>query len=72
MSNITFEQAKKVLEDLGYVVDVCHICTVTDRYECTDEDAREVLKDVYDVIWHTIKERVHDRCENLEFKNKDE
>ena len=72
MSNTTFEQAKKVLEDLGYVVDVCHICTVTDRYECTDEDAREVLKDVYEVIWHTIKERVHDRCEDLQFKNKDE
>jgi|TARA_Y100000033_G_scaffold25992_1_gene24609 hypothetical protein len=72
MSNTTFEQAKKVLEDLGYVVDVAHISTVTDHYECTDEDAREVLKDVYEVIWHTIKERVHDRCEDLQFKNKDE
>jgi aconitase B len=72
MSNTTFEQAKKVLEDLGYVVDVAHISTVTDHYECTDEDAREVLEGVYEVTWHTIKERVHDRCENLEFKNKDE
>jgi|TARA_R100000482_G_scaffold54231_1_gene19450 hypothetical protein len=72
MSSITFEQAKKVLEDLGYVVDVAHICTVTDRYECTDEDAREVLKDVYEGAWHTIKERVHDRCEFLEYKYKDE
>ena len=72
MSNTTFEQAKKVLEDLGYVVDVAHISTVTDHYECTDEDAREVLKYVYEVIWHTIKERVHDRCEDLQFKNKDE
>ena len=72
MSSTTFEQAKKVLEDLGYVVDVAHISTVTDQYECTDEDAREVLEGVYEVIWHTIKERVHDRCENLQFKNKDE
>ena len=72
MSNITFEQAKKVLEDLGHVVDVAHISTVTDDYECTDEEAREVLKEVYEVIWHTIKERVQDRCENLEYKYKHE
>ena len=71
MSNTTFEQAKKVLEDLGYIIDVCHICTITDRYECTDEEARDVLKDVYDDVCNIIDERIIDRCEFLTYKYKE-
>ena len=62
--------AKRMLEDLGYVIDVCHICTITDRYECTDEEARDVLKDVYDEVCDIIDERIIDRCEFLEYKYK--
>lgn len=71
MSNTTFEQAKKVLEDLGYVVDVCHICTVTDRYECTDEEARDILDDVYNGSMEEIDFRILERCEFLEYKEKE-
>ena len=67
-----FSQAKKTLEDLGYVIDVCHLCTVTDRYECTDEDARDVLNDVYNEVCDLIDERINDRCKFLEYKCKDE
>tara|TARA_R100000654_G_scaffold55736_3_gene82073 strand:+ start:1452 stop:1670 length:219 start_codon:yes stop_codon:yes gene_type:complete len=72
MSRTKFEQAKKDLEDLGYVVDVTATFLLTEQYECTEEDARDILEDVYRELWDTIEERVHDRCENLQFKNKDE
>ena len=64
--------AKRMLEDLGYVIDVCHICTITDRYECTDEEARDVLKDVYNEVCDLIDQRIIDRCEFLEYKYKHE
>tara|TARA_R110002020_G_scaffold35241_3_gene106499 strand:- start:10403 stop:10660 length:258 start_codon:yes stop_codon:yes gene_type:complete len=67
-----FSQAKKTLEDLGHVIDVCHICTVTDRYECTDEEARDILDDVYNELCDTIDRRILDRCEFLGYKEKDE
>ena len=70
MSKTKFEQAKKVLEDLGYVVDVTATFLVTEQYKCTEEDARDILEDVYRELWDTIEERMHDRCENLEFEEK--
>tara|TARA_R100000231_G_scaffold120944_1_gene91062 strand:- start:410 stop:628 length:219 start_codon:yes stop_codon:yes gene_type:complete len=62
--------AKRILEDLGYVIDVCHICTVTDRYECTNEEARDVINYVYNEVCDLIDERINDRCKFLEYKYK--
>jgi muramoyltetrapeptide carboxypeptidase LdcA involved in peptidoglycan recycling len=55
------EQAKKVLEDAGYqVTNLWHINDVKGNYNCTDEEAMEVLIEALDneatmaQIWFTI------------------
>lgn len=46
---ITVEQAKQVLEDAGYQVDnLWHIEDVKQNYNCTDEEAMEVLVEALD------------------------
>ena len=46
---ITVEQAKKVLEDAGYQVNnLWHIEDVKQNYNCTDEEAMEVLVEALD------------------------
>jgi phosphosulfolactate synthase (CoM biosynthesis protein A) len=40
----TTEQAKQVLREAGYYVDnLWHVSDVMDKYECTKEEAKEVL-----------------------------
>ncbi len=60
MDNI--EEAKKLLRDNGYFVDsLWQTYDVTMNYDCTEEEAHEVLlgvfsnESVYDIIWETIK-----------------
>jgi muramoyltetrapeptide carboxypeptidase LdcA involved in peptidoglycan recycling len=46
---ITVEQAKKVLKDAGYQVNnLWHIEDVKQNYNCTDEEAMEVLVEALD------------------------
>jgi|Laugrespbdmm15sn_2_1035079.scaffolds.fasta_scaffold84828_2 hypothetical protein len=46
---ITVEQAKRVLEDAGYQVNnLWHIEDVKQNYNCTDEEAMEVLVEALD------------------------
>lgn len=47
MKNLTIESAKQFLKDKGYYIDnLWSIEDVKGRYECTDEQAQEVLDDV--------------------------
>ena len=44
---MTTEQAKQVLREAGYYVDnLWHINDVMDRFECTEQEAQEVLNEV--------------------------
>ena len=59
MDNI--EEAKKLLRDNGYFVDnLWQTCDVTMNYDCTEEEAQEVLRgafnneSVYEQIWNAI------------------
>lgn len=55
---ITVEQAKQVLKDNGYYVDnLWTVYDVTDRFNCTEEDAQEVLNDALNGEW--IMEQIH-------------
>ena len=48
----TIEQAKQVLRDNGYYVDnLCHIDDITQTYNCTDEEALEVLDGALNVSY---------------------
>ncbi len=55
------EEAIKLLRDNGYFVDnLWQTCDVTMNYDCTEEEAQEVLlkafnnEDVYEQIWNAI------------------
>lgn len=48
----TIEQAKQVLRDNGYYVDnLWHIDDITQTYNCTDEEALEVLDGALNVSY---------------------
>ena len=65
MNTAEFKIAMQMLEELGFVVDVCHISALTNHYKCTKEQARDILEDVYLELEDTILDRMHDRCEHL-------
>lgn len=69
------EQAKAILKQHGYFVDnLWTVNDVTDRYECTDEQAQEVLDNaltnewVMEQIWFSID----DTCDSLDIELKEE
>ena len=69
------EQAKAILKQHGYFVDnLWSTQDVTDRYECTDEKAQEVLNKaltnewVMEQIWFSID----DTCDSLEIELKED
>jgi hypothetical protein len=69
------EQAKAILKQHGYFVDnLWSTQDVTDRYECTEEDAQEVLNRaltnewVMEQIWFSID----DACDSLEIELKED
>lgn len=52
MENLTVEQAREFLESQGYYVkNLWHINDVKDRFECTDEEAQEVLDTALQNEW---------------------
>lgn len=52
------EQAKQILRDNGYYVDnLWRVEDVQDRFNCTEEDAQEVLDDALNGEW--IMEQIH-------------
>lgn len=69
------EQAKAILKQHGYFVDnLWTVNDVTDRYECTEEQAQEVLDNaltnewVMEQIWFSID----DTCDSLDIELKEE
>ena len=69
------EQAKAILKQHGYFVDnLWSTQDVTDRYECTEEDAQEVLNRaltnewVMEQIWFSID----DACDSLKIELKED
>jgi hypothetical protein len=69
------EQAKAILKQHGYFVDnLWSTQDVTDRYECTEEDAQEVLNRaltnewVMEQIWFSID----DTCDSLKIELKED
>jgi hypothetical protein len=60
---MTIEQAKQVLRDNGYFVDnLWNVSDVKQMFECTDEEAQEVLlasmtnDQTMEQIWYSIDE----------------
>lgn len=50
--SMTIEQAKEVLRKEGYYVgSLWNISDVQSKYECTDEEAMQVLEDAVDNEW---------------------
>lgn len=61
MRSIEIENAKKILRSEGYFVDnLWQTCDVTMNYDCTEEEAHNVLKlafaneYIYEQIWNAI------------------
>ena len=72
---MTVEQARQFLEEKGYYVDnLWTVRDVTDKYECSDEVAQEILNSAVSNDW--IIEQIHLTIEDLatdkELKEKDE
>ena len=69
------EQAKAILKQHGYFVDnLWSVSDVTDRYECTEEQAYDVLDEaltnecVMEQIWFSID----DACDSLKIELKED
>ena len=69
------EKARKVLEDNGFQVqNLWHIEDVKQMYECTDQEAQEILhkvltnEAVMELIWYGVK----DLCEYKKLKKVDD
>ena len=69
------EQAKAILKQHGYFVDnLWTVNDVTDRYECTEEQAQEVLDDALTNEWvmEQIWSSIDDTCDSLNIELKEE
>jgi hypothetical protein len=69
------EKAKATLRDAGFFVDnLWHIDDVQSRYECTDEQAQEILDYVLtnERLVEDIFELIHLEAEEMELKDKEE
>lgn len=74
MDSNKIEQAKQTLRDAGYqVANLWHIDDVKGNYECTDDEAMEVLEDA--LVNQRIMEEIHYTirlyAEDKELKSKD-
>lgn len=74
MDSNKIEQAKQTLKDAGYqVANLWHIDDVKWNYECTDDEAMEVLEDA--LVNPRIMEEIHYTirlyAEDKELKSKD-
>jgi hypothetical protein len=60
MNNEEINQAKAVLRKAGYhVTCLWHVQDVTDRYECDEDTAYEILSEVLDANIETIFDSIH-------------
>ena len=60
MSNEEINQAKEVLRKAGYHVDsLWHVQDVTDRYECDEDTAYEVLSEALDANIERVFDSIH-------------
>lgn len=69
------QQAKAILREAGYFVDnLWCIDDVQSRYECTDEQAQEILDYVLtnERLVEDIFELIHLEAEEMELKDKEE
>lgn len=69
------QQAKAILREAGYFVDnLWTIDDVQSRYECTDEQAQEILDYVLtnERLVEDIFELIHLEAEEMELKDKEE
>ena len=60
---MTTQEAKDFLRSEGYFVDnLWHITDVQDKFECTDEEAQDVLYLVFsdDYVCDTIQRKIYD------------
>lgn len=72
---LTTEQARQFLKEQGYYVDnLWSVYDVTDRYECSDEVAQEILKGAVNNDWimEQINEIIVDLATDKGLKEKDE
>jgi hypothetical protein len=54
------DQAKEVLRKAGYHVDsLWHVQDVTDRYECSEDNAYEILTEVLDTNISAVFDSLH-------------
>ncbi len=70
---MTKEQAMQFLQDQGYYVgNLWHISDVQNKFECTDEEALDILNDVHqhDGIVERIFEAIDLLGEFNQYKNK--
>jgi hypothetical protein len=74
INRLDIESAKQLLRDNGYFVDnLWQTCDVTMNYDCTEEEAHQVLQGAfdnpatYDQIWDSIKSE----AEYMNLKNRD-
>ena len=69
------DKAKNVLESKGYFVgNLWHISDVQNQYECTDEEAQDVLQQVFDSerICGEINETIDIFADEMDLVKKDE
>jgi hypothetical protein len=60
MNHEEITKAKDVLRQAGYHVEsLWHIQDITDRYECDEETAYEILTEVLDANIETIFDSIH-------------
>ena len=59
---MTQKESIKVLENLGYVVNLWHISEVTDYYKCSKAEAAVIIDEVFDELEEQIFDRVHDEA----------
>lgn len=72
---LTTEQARQFLKEQGYYVDnLWTVRDVTDKYECSDEVAQEILKGAVsnDFVIELIHLTIEDLATDKELKEKDE
>lgn len=64
----TREEARDLLKQHGYFVDnLWNVMDVTDRFECSDEVAQDIL---YDALTHPyIIERIHEIIRDIAIEN---
>ena len=75
MNHEEINQAKEILRKAGYHVDsLWHVQDITDRFECDENMAYEILTDVLDANVDTIFDSIHHQAtneNNINEKNND-